>query len=742
MSSSISNDLGGIVVNQNQKPGASDWVLPVGWAFQEFYLPTTYVRGAGDERRVPELSGFGILLATTSLDISVEWSLEYLVFGIGWIQVASGVETQAPHIGNRIWTNIFFDDPVDVPEEALENRWHIGLKITSGVSKVWFSRPNPLAVPHNARANGPDGFNALGSPAYSFLFRILALTADEGIDYLGNAYRSTVLFDKPGNASTIDGDRDKFWLSKPNPSRFAVENLYYDLRPAPTVPTYGRPNKIRNPSFEVSLLRWTDNATGTNPGHMSRYTGWATNGAYSAAWTGTSAAGTTSPGFQSELIPVKSGHTYSCRLDAKVVTLPTGSSGFKLLLRFWDVGGIAIGDSASDVASGSVDELVVTGVAPAGAVNVCVIAFSTSTAASSVEFYIDSVLLTEGTPIPYFDGNTAHHTWSGASHDSVSWEVVDPLPNDSVAVIDRVLVDPLTPGIFFSIYYTSEGEPGKTPEEWDQKLWTRVPQTFHAIKREAHVLPEPIQTKYVKLEFTHLQARSYSPGNFAKPITYQKHPKWVLDYFLARTESQREATSALDVGRVAIKFDAYDLAYNYYLDDLGQRTNTPFEIDPRFRGIVSNYLSSVDDLSDRLDPIMLDKIKVALTPYRSQISSFANPDTLLGGITTAVNVNSSDYPVERDTVSYADSQQLRNTAVIFENNYPVMFFYLTCRHAYRTIKATFDNDKAYFAGIKQVAFTRENYTVAFDTQVYIEPHGDLLNTERNDFAQVEGSLVV
>src|SRR4051812_38068521 len=160
MSSKIVNDLSGVVVNQNQKPGPADWTLPVGQVFQEFYLPTTYARGTTDERVIPELSGFSIMFATTSLDINVEWSLEYQVFGVGWIQLATGTETQASHIGERVWTNVFFDEPVDVPEEALVNRWHIGIKVINGISKVWYSTPNPLAVPHNAKVTQADGFTS------------------------------------------------------------------------------------------------------------------------------------------------------------------------------------------------------------------------------------------------------------------------------------------------------------------------------------------------------------------------------------------------------------------------------------------------------------------------------------------------------------------------------------------------------------------------------------------------------
>jgi hypothetical protein len=85
---------------------------------------------------------------------------------------------------------------------------------------------------------------------------------------------------------------------------------------------------------------------------------------------------------------------------------------------------------------------------------------------------------------------------------------------------------------------------------------------------------------------------------------------------------------------------------------------------------------------------------------------------------------------------------LRNEAIIYENDYPVMFFFVTCRHKYREIVADLERDKAYFVGIKQIAFTRDRYDIASDTDQYIEAAGDMANIERNDFISDEGVLRV
>jgi hypothetical protein len=347
----------------------------------------------------------------------------------------------------------------------------------------------------------------------------------------------------------------------------------------------------------------------------------------------------------------------------------------------------------------------------------------------------------------YFDGDIPPSTWTGTSNASTSrngpaWNITNDGPADNAVVIDNILVDPTTPGVYFNVYYSSEGAPGTTPEEWDDKLWTHVPTTFRALKRENHVLPEPIVAKYIKIEFSHLQARYYSPGDFARPIQYIKHPKWVLDYFLARTTAEL-AADRLFTGRVGVIYDAISLAYDYYLDDLAREPDQPVEIDQRYTS-VQNYLSQRNDASDQIDSETLNKINLALAPYRNHPTAFAKSDYLLGEYAQAAAGRLGSYPTEASasTVGFPDVAELRNEAVVFESDFPVMFFYLTCRHKYREVVAPFSHDRAYFVGIKEIAFTRERYTAATDSTNYREPAGDLLNTERNDFVQVDGVMVI
>lgn len=592
---------------QDQLPNENDFINVVDdvWRYQEFFLPDNYARGSGTGRSIPALSGLQLLTAIENEyahTAGLDWSLQYRVFGINWITLIEGTTVGAHADGDKVWFDIFFDAPVQITDEILKNRLRFGFKsrstqdaikdqvveykdgrviidgqaveaklepdtpfpfvinntpsllllnpqentvtysIQQGIEKVWYSNPNPLS--NFSQAYGSDGETPIViNNNVSVCFRILSLSAESGIDFLGNQYRSVLEITEPSSTNTLNGSPNKYWLSKPNPSRFAVENLYFDL--------------------------------------------------------------------------------------------------------------------------------------------------------------------------------------------------------DNNPIIDHLLLDPITPGVYFNVYYSSEGSPGTNEGEWENKLWTPVPKTFRMTKREHHALPEPIQAKYLKIEFSHLQAQHYAPGDFAQPILYKKHPKWVLDYFLARLDSDR-LNEARITGKIAIIFDALDLAYNYYLDDLTQEPNRPVEINSGFVDDVNRFFSNRGDFSDKVDPDVLEKINLSLQPYQTQ-GGLLKRDTMLGERTLLQADNSdSDYPTERRISLSGDSDLIntRSQAIIFENNFPVMNFYLKSRHRYRQVKADFTYDRAYFVGVREIALTREQHTKAHDNQFYIEPPSDFENVETNDFLNDDGVLVV
>jgi hypothetical protein len=301
-------------------------------------------------------------------------------------------------------------------------------------------------------------------------------------------------------------------------------------------------------------------------------------------------------------------------------------------------------------------------------------------------------------------------------------------------VIDKVVADPMTPGVWFNVYYTSEGDPGTTDGEWENKLWARVPKSFRMTRRETHVLPEPVVAKYICIEFSHLQAQSYAPGDFIPPVQYKKHPKWVLDYFLV--QNQGFTSDAFIARDVQVTYDALDLAYNYYLDDLNSGVRYP---QPPEEKKVLEFLAERSDASDVVDASTLAQVNTVLAPYLAHPGVQAKIDSVLGQrvYTEATSVAVDSYPVESlATPLRADTRSVSSVnrdAVVAEQGFPVMFFYVTSRHAYREVEATYEYDRAYFVGVREISFTRDNYITTQDTAVYVDALGDSTNALINDF---------
>lgn len=304
------------------------------------------------------------------------------------------------------------------------------------------------------------------------------------------------------------------------------------------------------------------------------------------------------------------------------------------------------------------------------------------------------------------------------------------------SVVDHLVIDPVTPGIYMNVYYSSDPVPGETTEEWDGLLWNPVPKQFLLRRKESFALPEPITAKYIKLEFTHLQPIWYSAGTFQRPTQYRKHPQWVINYYLCLYEELRSATLE-ESSLVNVTYDALDLAYNYYLNDIRQDSPNPPTTVESAEGV--SLLSKVITKSEEEDELQLDgatlsKINLSMQRFRQQPAQQGTFGSLLQriiGATAQIN----NYPTEGQVVTTANTSRvsgLERDNVIVEKQFPITQFYLQCRHYYMISEATFEEDRAYFAGIKEVAFTREHYATRFDNELYIDTAGDRSNIETND----------
>lgn len=312
--------------------------------------------------------------------------------------------------------------------------------------------------------------------------------------------------------------------------------------------------------------------------------------------------------------------------------------------------------------------------------------------------------------------------------------------NSQAVVIDSILIDPITPNPTVNIYFTNDpAGPGTDDTSWEQLLWTYVT-TVQATRKNTFALPGPISAQYIKIEYTGLQAQTYNPGQFQAPVTYKKFPKWVADFFILQLEQP-----GFVANNVGVVYDALTFAYAYMLDDLQQSPAQPISAPNSVDQQVTNFFNTANDVSDQVDPVTLDKINLVLSTYQQPPGALGDTSTAAGNQARTIALSTTNYPVEGATVNlpladYSDVSSLNKDSLVFEQGFPAMYFYLTCRHVYRQLSASFEYNRAYFVGINEIAFIRNNYTTTSDSSLYIESGNDTLNIDINDFSVDENGV--
>jgi hypothetical protein len=297
-------------------------------------------------------------------------------------------------------------------------------------------------------------------------------------------------------------------------------------------------------------------------------------------------------------------------------------------------------------------------------------------------------------------------------------------------VVDSILLDPITPNMTFNVYFSSEGDPAIDAADWDSKLWTRVPVVYTARKRDTYYLPRPETAKYFKIEMTNLQGQQYRT-KVVQPISYQRFPSWVLTYFLAQYEASRLSEDYFIGDAINVAFDLLDYAYSYSTDGIDPGVEMPMSVQLQRQADFQTQLTQ--DLS-QVDFATLRNISTALLPFALRPADLSTTDSLLGSVASQATATLSSvqtYPQESVRPSYTPiapytSSRIRDP-LMQEKQQPDMFFFVTCRHTYRQSTAQFTNDRAYFAGVRELAFLRDNYNIPRDTPVYWETFGDGFN---------------
>jgi len=311
-------------------------------------------------------------------------------------------------------------------------------------------------------------------------------------------------------------------------------------------------------------------------------------------------------------------------------------------------------------------------------------------------------------------------------------------------VVDAIFLDPVTPNVNFNVYYYDGTEtPESSSDSWDSLLWKRVPKQFTATKRQNYLFPTSIYARYIKVEFTSLQAQSYLTGDFQKPVKYKKYPQWVFDYFLSvHAYVNNETYDPFIQNQVDVSFDILQLAFNYYKGDIIQTSTNPQDLKvvnestDNLDQTVRNLLIKNADGVESLDITTYSKVKTNFDPFMGHPAMRSDFSSVLSNIILA-NAQSTNYPVEDKVVTSAAtgivSTQDRNH-LISEKTIPHMYFFVESRHGYREAVAKLPEGKAYFVGIKELAFQRRDHKVLSNDNMYVTISGNEINLERNDFS--------
>jgi len=567
----ISNQLSGIIINQNAPYFDSNKNLininslnqilnnnyPIfKTVLQEFKLPTDFKRRSSTgTSRIPNFTGFQIHLNANTDNFQFSYTLQVYNKAKGWQTLLKDIATGSQN-GDQ-WFLIKFA-PFSIDEQYLDQKFRIFIKPISGIDIFYLSSTNPFILNdcycyidsdlNDAQLSGKTTASDVKTAALisgALRFRLLGDVADSGIDFLGNSYRSLVNSTEHSVKNVLDLNTDTYWLSKANPSKYAVENLYFDL------------------SFETTIA--------------------------------------------------------------------------------------------------------------------------------------------------------------------------------------AIYLDPVTPNIKFNVYYSNEDPSSESIDDLDMILWNRVPKEFTATKAQNYIFPNPIHARYLKIEFTHLQASSYISRDFQKPIVYKKHPQWVFDYFISwynfpKDQSYNPFTSEM----IDVNFDVLNLAYNYYKGDILESSNgaelTLLANDSvaALNQKLTTFLTTTNDNIKNIDSATYFQINTDLNAFFNVPSDRGLNNDLIHRASGAsmASENTSNYPTEDLPIIAGDttivSTKDRNH-LIQEKTLPQMYFFLECRHKYREAIAKLEDGKAYFAGVKEIAFQRYDHSIKSDDSIYMSVAGDTLNFIQNDF---------
>jgi hypothetical protein len=331
----------------------------------------------------------------------------------------------------------------------------------------------------------------------------------------------------------------------------------------------------------------------------------------------------------------------------------------------------------------------------------------------------------------------------------------DALGKPALNLIEAIQIAPRTPGVRMNVYYSQQGIGGETPEttnDWDYLLWEPVQVTYVLRRNEVIQLPQAIRAAYVKLEFTALNPLPFNLPTFPRlpPVVYRRFPTWVEDQFnnaqvrtLVEDWFLRNATPVETKILQGLSDPVQEFAYKQreFLGQLALGAITDAQV----------VNSGLVDIADRalIDPVTATKIYISTsTQYQNSLVLSVDPSSVLGqAVINRFDPTVISAPIE----AVADSVVVDQIPVVSTTNDRIsesyqniaqipMRFNQTCRHEYTIEEAEF-NKKAFFVGIQEVAFLRNDYRVEHDDEMISDIlHDDEMLVE-DTFVREEGTQI-
>jgi hypothetical protein len=183
---------------------------------------------------------------TITFEFDSERTINYLEFELCTKPISFVVEA----LGDNGWEEVEYVDNalIDSTREVIftssDNSWQrtqlVFEPLRARYMRIILTRkPTPFPYPHSPLFEWSIEIRALRfanivTSIDDFNGKVDAtnpdqLIGDSGIDVLGNSYRTIVEPDRYAADKVIDDDLNTFWQSQANPSRFAVECLYFDI---------------------------------------------------------------------------------------------------------------------------------------------------------------------------------------------------------------------------------------------------------------------------------------------------------------------------------------------------------------------------------------------------------------------------------------------------------------------------------------------------------------------------------